>query len=126
MPLSRDVLLRLGRFVLLVEGIALASAAILGGIHAMATRSPFFDSFFLMVFLIFLLLIGAGVLSGPGLFLSRPRLAPIGPAGMNRWRQWISTPQPVRDREFVELLMYVGLAFLLLVIATGINAFVGP
>jgi len=123
---SREGLLRLGRFVLIVEGIALGSAAVLGGIHSVVTRSRFLDSFLLAVFGIFLLLLVTGILSGPGMFLSRPKFAPLDYTAASRWRRWLSTPPAIKDREFWELLLYTGLGFLLLVIATGIGSVLGP
>src|SRR5881409_1664472 len=124
-PPGLNDLVRLGRFVLVIKAIALASAAILGAIHAFATRSRLVDSFSLMAFLIFLLMLGAAILSGPGLFLSRPYFTPLEPGALRLWRQWISVPSAVREREFFELLLYTGLAFLFLVIATGIDAVFG-
>jgi MFS-type transporter involved in bile tolerance (Atg22 family) len=123
---SREELLRLGRFVLLTEGIALTVAAVLGAIHSAATRTRFLDSYLLVVFLIFLFFLAMGVLSGPGLFLSRPKFAPVGPEASGRWREWLSAPQIGGDREFFDLVLYVGLGFLLLAIATGIGAVLGP
>lgn len=126
MPLSerRDDVLRLVRFATLVEGIALGVAFALAEIHAVLTRTRLVDSFFLMTFAIFLLLLIYGLLSGPGMFLSRPKLAPVGPEGQRRWRQWLAAPPVGPDREFFELVLYTGLAFLLLAIATGIGALV--
>lgn len=125
-PPSREELLRLGRFILVVEGIALAAAAILGAVHSTATRARFLDSFLLMVFILFLLFVGLGVLSGPGLFLSRPRFAPLGPDAPRRWQAWLAVPQIGGDQEFFDLVLYLGMGFLLLAIATGIGALLGP
>ena len=123
-PITRDAALRFGRFVLLVEGISLLAAAILGGILAVVTRRPILDSFFLATFVIFLLFLMYAVLSGPGFFLSRPRFAPIGPKAEGRWRTWLAAPAIGTDRELLDLVLYTALAFLLLAIATGIGALV--
>jgi hypothetical protein len=122
---SPGELLRLGRFVAAVEGTALAAAAIMGGVHASRTNGRFIDSFLLFVFLIFLLLLAIGLLSGPGMFLSRPKFATLDTEGVGRWRQWLAVPRLGGDQEFFELLLYTGLGFLLLAIATGIGALLG-
>ena len=124
-PMSRDDLAWLGRFALAVEGAALLVAFVLGVIRAIITRSPLLDSFLLMTFLVFLFMIVIAVLSGPGMFLSRPKFAPLGPEARARWRGWLSVPQVGKDQEFFELVLLTGLAFLLLAIATGIGALVG-
>jgi len=119
---DRSELLRLGRFVLAVEAIALAVAAILAAVLAVATRSLFGPLFQLFAFLLFLLFLVYGALSGPGMFLAKPRFVPLGTPDTGRWRSWLSTPPVVRDQEFYELLLYIGLGFLLLILATGISA----
>ena len=119
---SREGLLRLGRFVLIVEGIALAVAAILAAVVAVATRSLFGPLFQLFVFLLFLLFLVYGALSGPGLFLAKPKFVPLDTSVTGRWPRWLSTPPIVKDQEYYELLLYIGLGFLLLILATGISA----
>ncbi len=123
-PPRRDDLVFLARLVLIVEGGALLVAFLLGVVHASLTGSSLLDSFLLTTFVIFLLMIVYAVLSGPGMFLSRPKFAPLGPEGQRRWRTWLTVP-PRPDREFYELVLYTGLAFLLLAIATGIGALFG-
>ena len=118
-PITRDDALRLGRFALAVEGGALLVALALGLVLAIARSMRPLDAFLLAVFGIFVLLLFFAVLSGPGMFLSRPRLAPLG-GGATGWRGWLQPPSIGTDREFYELVLYVGLAFLLLGIATGI------
>ena len=118
-PITRDDVLRLGRFALAVEGGALLVALALGLVLAIARSMRPLDAFLLAVFGIFVLLLFFAVLSGPGMFLSRPRLAPLG-GGATGWRGWMTPPAIGTDREFYELVLYVGLAFLLLGIATGI------
>jgi hypothetical protein len=118
-PITLDDALRLGRFALAVEGVALLVALALGAVLAVARSMRLLDAFLLAVFAIFVLLLFFAVLSGPGLFLSRPRLAPLG-RDATGWRGWLRPPPIGADREFYELVLYVGLAFLLLGIATGI------
>lgn len=116
--------MRIGRFVLAVETVLLFVAFVLGAIHALLTRGRLLDSFLLMTFVLFVLLLFLAVLSGPGAFLSRPKLAPLGPEATTRWRRWLSVPQVGRDAEFFDLVLYTGIGFLLLAIATGIGAIV--
>ena len=119
----RDVW-RLTRFCLAVEAIALGTAFVLAIVHALFTRGRIVDSFLLMTFVIFLLFLLYAVLSGPGSFLSRPRLVPLGSGGIRRWREWLTPPEFAKDRELFELVMYTGLGFLLLAMATGVAALV--
>ena len=121
-PISRDAILRLTRYACTFEAAALLVAAALALAYAAIARVPYREAFVLMAFVLFLLILFYAVLAGPGFFLSRPRLAPIGPAAGAQWRRWLTAPAVVRDREFFELVFYVGLAFLLIAIATGIDA----
>ena len=127
---NRSELLRLGRFVLVVEGIALAIAAILAAILAVATGSLFGPLFQLVVFLLFLLFLLYGLLSGPGLFLATPKFVPLDTSAKGSWPRWLSPPPIVKEQEFLELVLYMGLGFLLLILATGISevlaALTGP
>lgn len=123
--LTRELVVRLGRLTLIVEGVALIAAAILGVIFSFATNTPLLKSFQFMVFVPFVLLLLYGVLSGPGMFLSRPKFAPIGPEARSRWRRWLQTPPVGTDQEFFELVLYTGLAFLLVGIATVIGLVLG-
>ncbi len=125
LPMRREDIVQLARFAVFVEGVGLIVAMILGVAHAVVTRSRLIDSFLLMVFVPFLLLFAVALLSGPGAFLARPKFAPMGSVGRTRWRAWLSAPQIGRDQEFFDLVLYTGLAFLLLAIATGIGAVVG-
>ncbi|HEV8594088.1 MAG TPA: hypothetical protein VGR51_00985 [Thermoplasmata archaeon] len=119
-PIRWEELVRLGRFILVVEVLLLATAAILGGFHALLTHNPFLDSFLRMIFVLFVLLLFFALLSGPGAFLSRPKFAPLGGEGRERWRRWLAAPEVGGDREFFDLVLYTVIAFLLLVIATGL------
>jgi len=121
-PIRREEAIWLARFVFAFEVVALAIAGLLGIVHGAITRTDPVEAFFLWTFLLFLLILIYAVLSGPGMFLSRPKFAVIGPEGARRWRRWLSTPQIGTDREFFELVLYAGLGFLLLAIATGIGA----
>lgn len=122
LPIGRADVVRLARFALAVEGTALLAAFVVGLVVTVLRPMALLDAFLLIVFLIFLLLFVYALLSGPGLFLSRPRFVPLAPGPQGRIRAWLTPPTPAGDREFFELVLYVGLAFLLLAIATGIAA----
>ena len=124
LPRTIDQAVRFGLFMLKFEGIALLVAFGLAVGYAGVVGSRLLDAFFLMTFLLFLMLLAYAVLSGPGMFLSRPRFPPGRPEEMGLWRRMFTAPQPMKDREFFELVLYTGLAFLLLAIATGIGAVV--
>jgi len=122
LPIRREELLRLLRFVAVAEGALLLVALVLGVIHWGVTRGRFLDSFLLMTFVLFVLLLFLAVLSGPGAFLARPKLAALGPEAQARWREWLAAPRVGRDQEFFDLVLYTSIGFLLLLIATGIGA----
>ncbi|MEK6851619.1 MAG: hypothetical protein AABY30_03670 [Candidatus Thermoplasmatota archaeon] len=122
LPFRREEAVAVARFAVAFEVIALAIAGALGVVHAALARSAFIDAFLLWTFVLFLLVLMYAVLSGPGLFLSRPKFAAVGPGSRDRWRQWLAAPPVSGDREFYELVLYTGLAFLLLAAATGIGA----
>lgn len=123
MPGRRAMALRLVRHASIVVGVALLASAILAALHAAATGTPFARSFALMAFLP--LLLAYAVLGGPGLFLARTKLAPIGLEARGRWRRWLATPELRTDHELSELVLYVGIAFLFLALATGIGFVLG-
>jgi len=122
LPFRREEAVALARFAVAFEIVALAIAGVLGLVHTALARSPFIDAFLLWTFVLFFLVLIYATLSGPGLFLSRPRFAAVGPESGVRWRRWLAAPPVGKDREFYELVLYTGLGFLLLVIATGIGA----
>lgn len=117
-----DDVVRLARFVAAIEALLVVAALVLGSVHAVLTRGRLLDSFSLMVFVIFVLILFFAILSGPGAFLSRPRLSPLGTQSSARWRRWLSAPPARGDLEFFELVLYTGIGFLLLVIGTAIGA----
>ncbi len=123
-PIARDDVMGIARFALAVEVVALLAGLVLGIVLAIARSMPPLDAFLLGVFLVFLLMLLFAVLSGPGAFLSRPRLTPLDPHSAGGWRGWFAPPRIARDREFFELVLYTALAFLLLLIATGIASIV--
>ena len=123
-PIARDDALRMARFALAAEGVALLAGLVLGIVFAIARSMPPLDAFLLGVFVVFLLMLLFAVLSGPGAFLSRPRLTPLDAHSARGWRGWLAPPRIGRDREFFELVLYTALAFLLLVIATAIASIV--
>jgi len=122
--IDREDVRRLARFSSAVEAVALLVAFVLGIVHAAATRGRVLDSFLLMTFVLFLLLLVYALLSGPAAFLAMPRLPPIKFEGAERRRAWLTPPEFTKDREYLELVLYTGLAFLLLAIATGISLLV--
>jgi len=122
LPFRREEAVAVARFAVAFEVIALAVAGVLGIVHAAVARSEFLDAFFLWTFVLFFLVLIYAVLSGPGLFLSRPKFAAVGPESRVRWRRWLAAPPVGTDREFYELVLYTGLGFLLLAIATAIGA----
>ena len=122
MPIAREDAIRLGRFVLVFEGVALLVALVLGAAYSGLARTAFIDGFALTTFLVFVLVVLYAILSGPGMFLSRPRFAPIDQEGRARWRRWLAAPPLGRDREFAELVLFTGLGVLLLLLASGIAA----
>jgi len=124
LAIARRDVRRLARFSLAVEVVALVVAFVLGILHAAFTHGRVVDSFLLMTFVIFLLLVFYALLSGPGTFLARPRVTPIEARDAVGGRTWLTSPKFVRDREFFELVLYTGLGFLLLAIATGISLLV--
>lgn len=121
LQITRDESLRLLSFVLRFEAVGLVVALILAVVYAGLASSPLLDSFSLASFVIFLLVLFYAVLSGPGLFLSRPRLPPMELGSSRRGRRLLAPPQSIRDREFFELILYTGLAFLFLALTTGIG-----
>jgi len=122
LPFRREEAVAVARFAVAFEVVALAVAGVLGLVHAALTGTDFLETLSLWTFVLFFLILIYAVLSGPGLFLSRPKFAAVGPGSRARWRRWLAAPPVGTDREFNELVLYTGLAFLLLVIATGIGA----
>ncbi len=110
-----------GRFLLVVDAIALGIAGLLALLHASIARGRPLDSFALIVFLEFLAFLIYALLSGPGFFLARPRFAPMNAEGRGRWRRWLTAPPIGADREFFDLVFWVAAGFVLLVLGTAIG-----
>jgi len=117
-PGTRERAIGLARFVLTFEGLALLAAFVSALAYAGLARTPLVDAFSLTSFLLFFLILLYAALSGPGMFLSRPRLGRS--AAARGWRRFVELPSRP-DREFFELVMYTGLAFLLLIASRGIT-----
>lgn len=125
LAIPRENVARVARLAVTVEAVALLAALVLGVAYSALTATAPLDSFLLMAFVIFVLMLIFAVLSGPGMFHARPKFVPVSPEGRGRWRAWLSVPQVGKDQPFFELVLFTGLAFLLLVIATGIGALLG-
>jgi len=125
LPVSRDRVIRVARYAAVFEAVALVTVAVLALGYAATARIPYRGAFVSVAFGLFLVVLFYAVLVGPGYFLSRPRIAAARVEVEARWRQWLTVPPAARDQEFFELLLYVGLAFLLILLATGIDAIVG-
>ena len=122
LPVTRDEAVRLASFLLKFECVAVLLALALAVPYAGVAGTRLSMAFAIVTFVLFLVVLLYAVLSGPGLFLSRPRLPPMGTREAGRWRRAFGAPAPEKDREFSELALYTVAAFLLLAIATGIGA----